>query len=363
MNILYITRKYPPSVGGMQRMNYCLANELSKKESVDKVVWGHSQFLLLIFLLKAAFSILTKTLISRRKYDSIIVGDAALAPIAAILKKMLKAPAFCIAHGLDITFANKVYQGYVVPRMKQLDMIFCVSDSTLRECERSGISPDRLERVPNGVEIPSVVPDKKTSLAELYRMGINIPQGSKIILTVARLVRRKGLPEFIEKAFMPLLTILPDTVYLVVGDGKDRARIDDTVSRCGLKHRVHILGKVDEYKLNCIYSVADVFAMPNIRIPGDMEGFGIVALEASGYAVPVVAFAVDGITDAVKNGVNGILVKEADYDAFKNEILKLLISDEERAGYAKGAREFARNRSWEIIAQDYLSIMKRTAGS
>ena len=129
--------------------------------------------------------------------------------------------------------------------------------------------------------------------------------GKQVILTVSRLAqseRYKGHDEIIE--LMPeLLVELPDLMYLIVGDGDDRPRLDRKVRRLGLQRQVVFAGYVDEAEKANHYRLADVFAMP-----GRGEGFGIVYLEAMACGIPVIGSSLDGSRDALRHGELGRLV-------------------------------------------------------
>jgi phosphatidylinositol alpha-1,6-mannosyltransferase len=135
-------------------------------------------------------------------------------------------------------------------------------------------------------------------------------------------------------------------VYLVVGAGPEREAIEAAIARADLGDHVRLLGRVPQSALNAVYSRADVFVMPNVPVEGDVEGFGIAALEASSTGTPVVAADVDGISDAVRAG-NGILVPAKDAVAFAKAVLATDSSPRAR----KAIRAFTLAEfSWEKIA-------------
>ena len=110
------------------------------------------------------------------------------------------------------------------------------------------------------------------------------------------------------------------------------------------------MGRVNKDLLGTIYKAADLFIMPNQHIEGDFEGFGIVALEASLNKTPVIAFGVDGITDAVINYENGILIEENKDSKFIDVVIDLLRDDDKRMRLGDRAREFvAAKYNWDII--------------
>ncbi len=107
---------------------------------------------------------------------------------------------------------------------------------------------------------------------------------------------------------------------MVAGEGSERGTIQEIVDRYNLQGCVLLLGEVSDEDRKLIYNASDIFIMPNITVPGDVEGFGIVALEAGSCGLPVVASNIQGLRDAVINGKTGYLVKEGDVEGFADGI-------------------------------------------
>jgi len=142
-------------------------------------------------------------------------------------------------------------------------------------------------------------------------------------------------------------------IYLVAGEGPLRREIEKSIHKVSMEKYAILLGKVDDETLKLAYNSSDVLVMPNIKVEGDMEGFGIVALEAASCGVPVVASALEGIKDAIKNGENGFLVESYNVQVFVNVIEKLLEDDEEREEFGKRAKKLTlENYGWEKIVKD-----------
>ena len=349
MKILYITRKYPPSVGGMQRQSFELAKALSGKAEVEVIAWGHSQAFLPFFifyaLLKSAY------LIPAKKIEIVHVGDALLSPLGHLLKSIFGIRAVATAHGLDVTFPNRAYQAVVIPSMRKLDFAICVSNSTMEECIKRGVSAERATVIPNGISANADIFHEKAG--ELLLQKHPEIGNSEMLLTVGRLVKRKGV-EWFAREVMPMLD--RKIIYAVVGEGGERGKIENSIKEKKLEGRVLLMGKVSEEELSWLYSRAKIFVMPNISVEGDMEGFGIVALEASMHSLPVVASGMEGIKDAVANGKNGWLVKPMDRKEFYEKITWLLENEAERAKLGKSALKYAGEFSWKRIAGKHIKV-------
>ncbi len=142
-----------------------------------------------------------------------------------------------------------------------------------------------------------------------------------MLLTIGRLVRRKGAQWFVAN----VVAGLPESVhYVIAGDGADADAVRQRVAEGGLQARVHVLGSVDDEVREELMRGADIVVQPNIRVPGDMEGFGLVTIEAAMRGAPVVASDLEGIKDAVADGVTGLLVPPEDADQWIATLTRLL---------------------------------------
>jgi phosphatidyl-myo-inositol dimannoside synthase len=363
MKILFITRKYPPTKGGMEKVAYDLYNHLSEIEDVILVKWGGSNKWLPLVL--PSILIRSFLILLTNKVDVIYLQDGLLSPLGVILK-LFRVPIVITIHGLDITYRNKVYQ-FVVPRcVAQLDNVICISQATKEECMHRGIPRDKMSIVPNGISDDFFIENKnRDQLKETLSNELNINlTDKKIILSVGRLVERKGLHWFIENVIPKIKEQRQDFVYLIVGDGIFKDTIREIIDRNNLEDDVVMLGKVDDKILKILYNSSDVFAMPNIPVEGDMEGFGVVILEAASCGVPVVASELEGIKAAVKNGKNGFLVEFHDVNMFAEVIIELLKKDYEIKDVGKRAREFTlENYEWGKIAEQYYNVFEEVTKS
>jgi phosphatidylinositol alpha-1,6-mannosyltransferase len=176
------------------------------------------------------------------------------------------------------------------------------------------------------------------------------------------MVPRKGLAEFLENAWPRIVDELPNAILLVVGDTPDNAlmkdskgakRLMDAIDRCG-KETVRFLGAVDDETLWKCYAAADSLVFPLIQVRGDVEGFGMVAIEAAACGTPTVAFPVGGVVDAVSEGKNGLLVPEGDYQALADAIVSICQGSPPTAS---DCRNHALRFSWEAHARRLLAAL------
>jgi len=199
------------------------------------------------------------------------------------------------------------------------------------------------------------------SLEKLERL-VGFPlKDRKIIITIGRLVKRKGVGFFVSEVLTELVKEFPDICYLVIGDGPERGNIEDIIRSNKMSSHAVLLGYVDDETLALVKEIASLFVMPNIPVEGDMEGFGIVALEAAVAGLPVVASRLEGIKEAVTDGENGILIEPGDAPGYINVLRRLLLDERYRMYLGEKGKAFAvSNFSWETIANRYYSIFEET---
>jgi len=359
MNILFITRKFPPVKGGMEKVAFDLYTHMLTISKVRLISYGgSSKFLPIVlpsFFARAAWNILT------HKTDVVYLQDGLLSLLGVMLKIFGKPIAITI-HGLDITYENHFYQ-YIIPKcVKKLDKIICISNATEEECIKRGIPREKITIIPNGISDEFYVNENKTVLKEQLANKINFSfNDKKILLSVGRLVERKGFHWFVKNVISGLLEKQSELVYIIVGDGKYRKEIEAIIAERGLQSYVKLLGGMDDETLKLLYNTCDIFVMPNIPVKGDIEGFGIVAIEAASCGVPVVASELEGIKDAIVNEKNGFLIEPYNAYDFNNIIFGLLDNDYKKEMFGKKSRRFTlENYNWRRIIEIYLRTFKQS---
>lgn len=355
--ILFIARRFPPSVGGMERFAFDLSNALKKEVNFIKITWGGSNKWLPIvlpwFFLRAFWQ-----LAIHRDISIIHMQDAVQAPIGWLLHIIFRKPYIIVAHGLDITYQNRFYQAAILPFVRRADAIISISTATNEEAIKRGVPKEKTHVITLGThdDYGTVNPNKQQLAADL---GIELDK-KILLLTTGRLVKRKGVEWFIEHVLTKLVKSNKNILYLVAGDGAERDNIETAIARNKLEKNVLMLGRVPDEVRSLLYQSSDIFVMPNIVVPGDMEGFGIVVHEAATAELPVVASNLEGIADALQNEKNGILVETRNIDAFVSEIQKLAKDEALRKKFGKKARVFTlREYSWQKIADQYIDIYQR----
>jgi phosphatidylinositol alpha-1,6-mannosyltransferase len=234
--------------------------------------------------------------------------------------------------------------------LKRADHVLAVSHFTAEHAIAAGARAERVQVINPGVDAASFA-----AAAERAERRT----GKLRLLTVARLVERKGIDTVLQ-ALPEIARRHPSVRYAIAGAGADRARLEALVAQLGLGERVDWLGYVSHDALAALYASADLFVLPSRSIPeqGDIEGFGLVLLEAQAAGTPVIAARSGGMPDAVQDGVTGVLVAPNDAAALANAASALLADDVKRAEMSTAARTFAASKSWRATARAFLTTLR-----
>ena len=142
-------------------------------------------------------------------------------------------------------------------------------------------------------------------------------------------------------------------LYFISGDDPEKNKIQRIITQKKLQKKVLLLGITNFETLKLLYNSADIFVMPNINVKGNMEGFGIVALEAASCGLPVVASNIEGIKDAVLEGKTGFLIEEKNAENFIKKIREL------KLGRQKIIKTVIEQFSWNKIVLEYLDQFQK----
>ena len=251
----------------------------------------------------------------RYRYRYIEWGHGYDFPSLLLLSYLLPVRCFIYLHGNDVLCPLKhpLLRSLFEWTLGRTEKVVCNSSFT-----RDYLKTQCCFETPTYIIHPSVRPEKfslfsnldtafdtKTSIRQMY----NIPDTAVLILSVGRLVKRKGFDRVIEN--LPLLIDLGlDVHYLICGRGSVEAELKSQGQRLGVGERVHFAGYVPDSQLGNYYMACDLFAMFTFfdTEASSIEGFGIVYLEAGYFGKPAIASCIGGVTDAVEHNSNGILV-------------------------------------------------------
>lgn len=206
------------------------------------------------------------------------------------------------------------------------------------------------ERLPSGVDIERFSPNPQAGQDIRQRHGIGAEQ--PLIVCISRLVRRKG-QDMLIRSMPQILAEHPDARLLIVGVGPRGEALRKLSQECGVADQVIFAGKVSFDELPAYYNAATVFAMPARTRGGglDVEGLGIVYLEAQACGIPVVAGNSGGAPETVIDGETGIVVNGASVGSVTSGVLTVL-GDPKRAAKmgSRGRQHVTDNWTWEVMA-------------
>lgn len=313
------------------------------------------------FLLKSRREI--KRLVKADAVDVVLFSSMVTASIAAMIKKHLRnsdVKTAAIVHGQDVTTPFGPYQRFVPRVFDALDAVLPVSRATGEQCLQRGLAEHKLHVLPNGVKLSRFSPLQSKSemrAALLAALNIQLPDNALLLCSVGRQVKRKGFAWFMEHV-MPQL---PENVhYWLAGDGPETEAIQQKINEFNLGDRVRLLGRVSDEHLELLYRGADIFMMPNIPVPGTMEGFGVVMLEAGMGGLPVIGARLEGIQDVITEGENGHYVESGDAAGFINTVLQYHNQKEKLQSASDRAHLHTRNTfGWEAVAARYVEVLAK----
>lgn len=287
------------------------------------------------------------------KHDIIQTYDAwPLSFSGAIGSLIYNVPLFVGAHGtaaINPLFNWKTKHS-LIWSYKISKVVLCISSFTRSMLEElTGLSKFIVLPL-DGVDFEFFAKERNISkLEEIWRPG-------KIILTVAKLKERKGIDTSL-MAFKYVKEKINDVKYIIIGSGNPMI-YQPIISRLGLKD-VYFLGPVSDEELAMYYQLCDVFVMTPKKFGMDVEGFGLVYLEAGAAGKPVVASASGGVVDVIRHMENGLLVPERDPVATADAILKVLNDDELAKKLGARGRQIAREYSWEKAVTSIINLWVR----
>ena len=365
LRVCLVVSDFAPRVGGIATFNTALAHALAAHPRVERVLvialqgqgTGSEETSARLTVrrlplggLAATARTLWRELRAARRYD--VFHSPNIFPVGffalLICRYVLRKPFVATFHGTDVL----TEQGSLLTRAAKAFVLRHATLATVSDSTRAyTVRRYRL----GGKYIPVIYAPLPASSAAGHpahgRLGFDA--NDVIVLTVANLVRRKGVDDLIRS----LQATAARIKLLVVGDGPERPALEHLVREIGVAARVRFAGRVAD--TDPYYRVADIFALASryIKEEGDIEGLGIVLLEAQQRGLPVVATRSGGIPEAVIQGESAIVVDERDTEAFA-EAFERLAADpaRRRAMGERGAQFVARRFSAARAADEYVSL-------
>ena len=386
---LLVTLDFPPNLGGVATFYYNVCKNLPG----DKiVVLAPEQEGAEAFDKKQNFTIIRKKLLSNfpqtmpkglggilkmassikwlsiiryfkllvKQHDIELIQAGQILPIgtlAMIYKKQKKIPYLFYAHGLDILLPQKFMRKKTLLKkiIANAQAIIANSYFTKDELIKLGAKPEQVTVI---YPCPSLTAEQTSEWKIQEILQDYELKNKKILLTVGRLVERKG-HDMVIKALPKIIKKVPDVTYLIIGEGPRKKNLEELVNQGNLRDYVRFLGPLPQNDLAAFYQLSDVFIMPARQlVNGDVEGFGIVYLEANLFGKPVIGGRSGGVPEAIIDGQTGLLVNPNDIDKIAEKTIKLLTNSAyaERLGI-QGMERVSEEFNWQSQTEKIKEIL------
>lgn len=370
MEILVISWNYTPRRGGIEYLISNLCVDLRKRHSVsivtshaasdpdDKGVFRAPYRGLIPFAIYALWRG-AMILSQNRKTNVVFGGSAMVTPLVLILARLFRIRAVIQVHGLDLVYSNVLYQFSCVRWIKYCERVIANSNYTASLAKAKGVNESSVSVIAPGVW-PEWFQSHNIADASKGKFGLG---EKRIILFVGRLAKRKGVKQFIQHALGRIANKIPDVCLVVVGDNPTASltqkedsigEIEAAIEAMNLRRHVRLLGGLPEEDKIGLYQACNVVVLPALNSDNDVEGFGIVLMEAAAAGKPVVATRVGGIADAVEDGKTGFLIEPGNYERLSDAIILLLVDGQTKRTMGEAARQRVESKfSWQKIAAQY----------
>jgi phosphatidylinositol alpha-1,6-mannosyltransferase len=376
--ILLVTNDFGPRTGGIETFVIGLLERISDHEVTVftsqqgdtseydqqwfekfgvRVIRDRSKILLPSWRVSRA----VKEVVASHNIEIVVFGAAApLALMSSALRKSGVKKIIALTHGHEVWWAKIFPFNFAIKRIgKSVDHLTYLGEFTRQAISKAltDKSAKEMVKIAPGIDTAHFIP-QPDAMQKRKDLGL---QDKKIIISVGRLVHRKGQDKLIE-AMPDVLRKIPNAHLLIVGEGPYKNHLEKLVNKLSLKENVTFAGRIMYDRLPSYLSAADLFAMPSrSRFFGlEVEGLGIVYLEASACGIPVLAGNSGGAPDAVLEGVTGLCVDGTNVAEIASAVIEIC-SDAERASHmgAAGRNWIVDQWRWDIWSKEFNALLVR----
>ena len=374
--ILLVTNDFGPRAGGIETFVIGLVERISGHQVIVftsqqgdtvaydqhwldeygvKVIRDRSKILLPSWRATRA----VKEIVRAHAIDTVVFGAAApLALMSTSLRKSGAKKIIALTHGHEVWWARIFPFSLAMKRIgRGVDHLTYLGDFTRRAISKAltDKSISEMVKIAPGIDTAHFIP-QPDAMQKRKELGL---QDKKVIISVGRLVHRKGQDKLIE-AMPNILKKVPNAHLLLVGEGPYKNHLNKLVNKLSIKDNVTFAGRIKYDNLPSYLSAADLFVMPSrSRFFGlEVEGLGIVYLEASACGIPVIAGNSGGAPDAVLEGVTGLCVDGTNVAAIASAVIEVC-SDAERASNmgAAGRNWIVDQWRWDIWSKEFNALL------
>ena len=383
---LLITNFYPPEIGGIQNYLHNLIRRLPEDkiavladkqanakffdERYNYPTYRRSFTSLLRHLKSTSLALYCKSLqvAKKEKAEVLLAGNLYLPALTCYwLKKINKLPYYIFTYGTE---TNELWQAPLAKQkmarkiLAEAEGIITISDYLKAKLVERDVPAKKITKIYPGVDFAFFKPQEQDKARLKIESLINQKDdlhldNANLLLSVGRLVERKG-HDMVIKALPAILQNYPKTYYLIVGDGPHQSKLQQLASEVGVEKYVRFLTDIKHRDLPSFYNASDIFLMPSrtIKSKRDVEGFGIVYLEASACAKPIIAGQGGGVGEAVIDQETGLLIDPEKPAAVSQAILKLLNNNSLSHKLGQNGRERVKhNFDWDKLVKKLESLL------
>lgn len=352
MKIVLLAENWEPRIGGIERYLKGIVETLQKNGLAVDVIGPSKKRLFWPFIKPAwlpLFIFLWRKA-KRKDFQALLCGKALFEGLVGYyLKKYLGVPFVVFTYGMEIRKWSRTSKN-LVKVLRHADYVIYINDVTKKELKELGVREEQLLKVQPGIQ-PAPTPGESASPTHAGEVA------RRYILSVGRLIPRKGFDVLIE-AFAKLdQTRFSDVELWIVGEGPERKKLEEIAEQNLVQDSVKFLGTVQDEKLQKLYAGAEIFALTPREIDGDIEGFGIVYLEAAAYGVPAVGTVTGGVPEAVIHDKTGLLAPPDNAKVTAIALMQLLANSDLRRKLGRGAQMRVQQEfTWEKQIQPLLKL-------
>lgn len=297
------------------------------------------------------------------KPQLVLCGSGSAILAGYFSSRITSAKLVCYLHGLDIIVDSFLYQYFFLPFVRRSDRILVNSHHTRDLAIAAGILPEKIEVISPGTSLPDL--SHKPHQSNLFRQKYDLGD-APILLIAGRIMPRKGIAEFIDRLMPSIIELIPNVQLLIVGSEATEAisvsvslrdKILEKVSSRKLENNVKLLGAIDDDLLSAAFFSSEILVFPVLNLPNDVEGFGMVAIEAAAHGLPTIGFSVGGVADAISHGESGWLIPAGDYGRMLDVIVARLQHAGHQAVNVSSCVNYASKFEWDEFGKKLNSLL------
>jgi phosphatidylinositol alpha-1,6-mannosyltransferase len=374
LKTLLITENFPPKSGGSGRWFWELYSRLPQNEyeilagedpaaakydsdanihilrgNLTSSEWGFKSSVGLKFYFKSA--LLARKIIKQRQITQLHCGRVLPEGVIAWLLNLFTGiPYVCYVHGEDLETAQSSREQYFIcgQVIKRAKAIICNSQNSANIVAKFGAqAASKTQVLHPGVDSDLFVPKKRDEKSLTSLNWID----KKVVLTVGRLQARKGQDMMI-KAIPEILKATPNFLYAIVGEGEELDSLVKLSAELKVDQHVQFLrGIPDEQMIEC-YQQCDLFILPNRTINNDIEGFGMVLVEAQSCGKPVIAGDSGGTKETMLLGESGFIIDATQPSNIASTVVGMLADEKKLKDMgSKGREHVLQSLDWKALVQ------------